>query len=196
MSVVLRTDIKSEHIERMLKAAGDRAPVAIARALNKTGAPTSNAYMKQVKKTLGLKNWRYSSKKLGDVLKKGTSRRRAASGNLKYSLVGFGKGLPLAYYEPKETPSGATVNWLGTRKMIARSFYLSGHFPRRVKSKISESVLQRVGKGRWKLAKPLGPGVPEAMIQPAPRSTWEGNAASRLPKHVAHELQVILAGIA
>lgn len=194
--LIVRTDIRSERIEQMLKAAGPRAGVGIARALNKAGAPTGTAYLRSVKAVLGLKDWRYGKMSVTDFLKRKTSRRRATASNLTYSLAGFGKGLPLAYYQPKETPAGATVNWLGARRLIARTFYLSGRFPRRVRSSISHSVWRRVGAGKWALDRPLGPGVPEAMIQPAPKSTWETNAAARLPQHLAHELRVILQGLA
>ncbi len=192
--LIVRTDIRSEHIEALLKAAGPRAGVGIARALNRTGAPTSAAYLRSVKAILGLRNWRYGKTSVNDMLKRKTSTRKATAARLTFSLAGFGKGLNLAYYQPKETPAGATVNWLGSRRLIARSFYLGGQFPKRVRSRISHSVWQRIGSGRWALAKPVGPGVPEAMIQSAPKAVWEANAASRLPAHLARELTAIIAG--
>lgn len=192
----VRTDIRSQHIEAGLRAAGARAPVAIARALNKTGTPTENAYVRQIKTTLGLKSWRYAKISVNAVIKRSSSRKRANAGRLTYSFAGWGKGLNLAYYTPKETAAGATVNWLGARRLVPRSFYLGGKFPKRKVSSISHTVWQRTGKGRWSLDRPKGPGLPEAMVHPVPARVWQRESGARLPRNLGHELAVILAGIA
>lgn len=193
---ILKTEILSQGLEAALKAAGPKAPVAIARALNKTGGPTETAYLRKVRAVLGLKNHRYAKGSVTAVMKRQTNRKRANSGNLKYSLAGWGTGFPLIYYDPKETAAGATVNWLGARKLVPRSFYLGGRFPRRRKSAISHSVWQRTGAGRWSLGRPKGPGLPEGMAARPSVAVWEGQAGARLPRHLAHELAVVLAGIA
>lgn len=196
MNMILRTDIRSEHLEAMLKAAGPRAATGIARALNRTGVPTENAYLRKAKAVLGLKDHRYARTRIGDAVKKYTSRKKASAANLKYSVAGWGNGFPLIYYQPKEGPSGATVNWLGARKMIPRSFYLSGKFPRRRVSSISHAVWQRTGRGRWALTRPKGPGLPEAMAARASVAVFESQAGSRLPAALAKELGAILKGFA
>lgn len=196
MSIMVRTDIRSEHIEAMLRAAGARAPRGIARALNRAGRPTSTAYLRQAKKTLGIRNWRYGKTSVDGAIRRATNTRRATAGRLTYSLSGWGSGLNLAYYQPKEGPQGATVNWLGTRRMIARSFYLGGQFPRRRVSRISHSVWQRTGRGKWALDRPKGPGLPEAMVHPVPANVWRSSAAARLPDALANELRAILSGFA
>jgi hypothetical protein len=192
----VRTEIRSQDLEQKLAAAGKKAPVAIARALNRAGTPTQNAYTRQVKKTLGLKAWRYGKKSLTSAIMRKTSTRRANASRLTYSFAGWGQGFNLAYYDPKETPAGATANWLGQRKMVAKSFYLGGRFPKRKKSKLSHAVFRRTGKGRWTLDRPKGPGLPEAMVHPVPAAVWQQDSRRRLTPALMHELQVILAGIA
>lgn len=189
-----RVDISLHGIDRLIAAAGPRANTGIARALNRAGTPTANAEIREVKKILGLRNHPRAKTSLGDAVKKKTSKRKATSARLEYSLSGWGDGFPLIYYRPKETPQGVTVNWLGTRKRVARSFYLSGKFPRRRPSSISHVVWQRVGAGRWNLKRPKGPGVPEAMVQPSAKATWQASAAQRLPAALAKELIRIIAG--
>lgn len=184
-------------VANMLAAAGTRAPVALARALNRAGKPASTAYKRQVRKVLGLKAYRYGGSTPTDILNRKTSIRTANPGNLEYSLVGFGKGLPAKFYDPKETVRGAEINWLGSRKVIARSFYLAGKFPRRVTSKLTKAgVFQRKGAGRMNFKLVDGPGVPEAMVTPQMNREWLSQVQNRLPKEISHQLYAILAGFA
>ncbi|UNJ22048.1 minor tail protein [Microcystis phage vB_MweS-yong2] len=195
MSVTVATEIRSAQAEAaLIAAAGPRANVGIARALNRAGQPTRNAYLRRVRDVLGLKPWRYGKRQLGDVLKSRTSTRRANAARLEYSLAGFGAGLPAAYYQPREAPAGASIVMLGSRQTIARSFYLGGRFPRRVRSRISHTVWRRAGKGKWALARPRGPGVPEGMTQPQAASLWRAQAQARLRPALLRELTAIIRG--
>lgn len=190
----VKTEIRSQDFEAMLKRAGPRASVGVARALNRVGVPTENAYLRKVKAVLGLRSHPYAKRPLGNVIKRRTSRRLANAATLKYSTAGFGKGLPAMFYQPKEAPAGASINWLGARKPIAQSFYLGGKFPRRKRSKISHTVWRRTGKGKWALDRPVGPGVPEAMAQPGSRAVWEAQASARLGPALTSALAAILRG--
>lgn len=195
MNVSLIVDVNTKGIENLLAAAGDRAPVAIARALNRAGTPAKNAYLRQVRTVLGLKKWRYGGASPTDWLKRKTSVRGANPGRLEYSLAGWGKGIPAKYFDPKEAPGGANINWLGKRQTISRSFYLGGAFPKRkVTSLTPKGVFRRWGKGRWEIEGAYGPSVPEGMISPAAQAIWLAQARSRLPKEMAHQLYAILAG--
>ncbi|PZR94166.1 MAG: hypothetical protein DI537_08740 [Stutzerimonas stutzeri] len=186
--LTVRTDIDLNGLDRLLLLAAERAPSRIARALNRTGSPTQTAYLRTVRKVLGLRSHPYAKRPIGNVIRRRTSTKKASGGRLVYSLAGFGGGLPAIHYQPKEAPAGASINWLGARRTIGRSFYLGGKFPRRKRSKISHVVWRRIGAGKWALDRPEGPGVPEAMAQAAPRTVWEGEAGRRLPK----ELQTII----
>lgn len=199
MTITLTVDASAiGSMANMLAAVGNRAPVALARALNRVGQPARTAYLRHVRKTLGLKSWRYGgAMSAADVLKRRTSVRRANPANLEYSLVGFGEGFNLKYYSPRETPRGAEVNWLGARKVVPRSFYLGGKFPRRKVSRLtSKGVFVRKGKGRWNIESGKGPGVPEAMGLGSSQSVWIAQAAARLPREISHQLYAILAGFA
>jgi hypothetical protein len=143
---------------------------------------------------LGVKQHAYAKYPMEGMLKKRMALRPASASNLEYTLSGFGKGLPLIYYQPKEGGSGASVNWLGARKTIDRSFYLSGKFPRRKRSGISGWVSQRKKPGRWALYRPQGPGVPDAMRTGAVSRTWEAEAAARLPAAMRDALISIMRG--
>lgn len=191
----VRTEINLNGIERrLLNAAEKVAPARIARALNRTGAPTQTAYLRQIRQTLGLRPHRFAKAPVGNIVKRYTSTKRATGSRLVFSLAGFGKGLPAIYFAPKEAPAGASINWLGKRQTIDRSFYLGGRFPRRKRSRISHVVWRRTGDGKWSLDRPRGPSVPEAMAESRPRSIWEGQAARRLPVELMRVVGDLLRG--
>lgn len=193
--IAVSTAIELNGLERrLLNVAEKVAPARIARALNRTGAPTQTAYLRQVRQTLGLRPHRFAKAPVGSIVRRYTSPKRATGSRLVYSLAGFGKGLPAIYFAPKEAPSGGSINWLGTRKAIPRSFFLGGRFPRRKRSRISHVVWQRTGKGKWTLDRVSGPGLPEAMAENRPRSVWEGQAGRRLPVELRRVLQDLLRG--
>lgn len=178
---LVRTAIDLNGFDRKLLLVAEKvAPARIARALNRTGSPTQTAYLRQVRQTLGLKPNRFAKGNVTNAIKRYTSTRRATGGRLVYSVAGFGPGLPAIWYQPKEAPRGASINWLGARKTIDRSFYLGGRFPRRKRSRISHAVWQRTGSGKWALDRPRGPGVPDGMAHDRPRAVWEAQADRRL----------------
>lgn len=192
--LTVRTEVDLHSLDNMLKAAGERAPVAISRALNRAGVPVANAMKRQIRKVLGLRGHPYAKKPPGHFLRRRTSVKKSTPATLVFSLAGFGAGLPAIYYQPKEAPPGASINWLGARKTLPRSFYLGGKFPRRKRSKISHAVWRRIGAGKWGLDRPDGPGIPDAMRTPSAIAVWEGQAAARLPHHLRSALESLLAG--
>lgn len=205
--LLLQTEVALRGLDTLLAAAGPRAPVALARALNRTGSPMVTRTKRIIKQTLGVQQHPYAKYRLNDRLKRKMSVRRAKASKLEFSFAGFGKGLPLIFYQPKEAPVGASFNWLGSRRTIARSFFLSGQFPKRKRSSISHTVWQRLGKGhqsykerardpygRANLGQPIGPSVAEAMRSPAVANDWESQAAARLPHHLRSALESLLAG--
>jgi hypothetical protein len=194
-TISIETRVLTEKITaQLIAAAGPRANKGIARALNRAGGPTRTAYLRSVRAILGLKSHPYAKAPLGDAVSRWTSTRRAHATNLAYSVVGFGNGLNAIYYQPRETPKGVSINWLGGRRIIERSFYLSGKFPRRKRSGLSHKVWQRFGEGRWGFGQKNGPGLPEGMIQPGAQRMWMVNASARLPANLIRELTAIIAG--
>lgn len=190
----VRTEIAMKGLDRLVMAAGSKANRAIARGLNRAGQPAANAGKRNIRQILGLRKHPYAKGSVVRAVKRYTSDRKATAATLTYSMAGFGRGLPLIWYQPKETPSGATVNWLGARRLIKRSFNLGGQFPRRRKTSISHVVWERTGKGRWSLERPRGPGVPEAMQTRAFGRAWERDASARLPHHMKEALLAALRG--
>lgn len=194
MSVTIYGTVNLNGLDNMLKAAGDKAPWALARGINRATLPVANAAKREIRKILGLRKHPYAKGTVRQALNRNTSVRPATRASLKFSMAGFGSGLPAIYYAPKESPLGASINWLGQRKLIKRSFYLSGKFPRRRRSSISHVVWERTGKGRWDLTRPRGPGVPDVMLQKTLMAKWRRDAEARVPHHLRSALESLLAG--
>lgn len=184
-------------IDNLVRAAGPAANVGIARAVNCVGGTVRSGYLRHVRKVLGIRKHRHAKQGAIAAMNKRTSTRRANPGRLEYSLVGFGQGLDLLYYQAKETRRGLSVVWLGRRTIVGGGFYLGGRFPQRrggFGPKQGMSA-QRVGKARSALKfAPKGPGIPEGMVAPGPASYWESEARARLGPRIAHELTAILLG--
>lgn len=194
MSLQVRTDITLKGLDALVMAAGPKANRAIARGLNRAGTPAANAGKRTIREVLGLRKHPYAKGTVTQAVQRYTSVRKASAATLTFSMAGFGRGLPLIWYQPKETPAGATVHWLGARKLFPRSFYLSGRFPRRKRGRISHAVWERTGKGKWALSRPRGPGVPEAMQSRPFTRAWERDATARLPHHMKEALLAALRG--
>jgi hypothetical protein len=131
------------------------------------------------------------------------SRRRATPANLEYSLAGFGKGLNLIFYQPKETPQGLSVMWLGSRRIEKKAFLHGGTFRKGRWGGFAKNLgiamrNDRGGKysalGHSGLSAPRGPGIAEAMVAKGPAAHWENQARARLGPRIAHELTAILLG--
>lgn len=192
--VVVQTNIRLQGLDALVMAAGPKANKALARGVNRAGAPAATAGKRNIRAMLGLRKHPYAKGSVVQAVKRYTSERKATAATLTFSMAGFGRGLPAIWYQPKESGAGASINWLGDRKLLKRSFFLSGRFPRRKRSSISHVVWQRDGAGRWNLSRPRGPGVPEAMQTRNFASSWERDAGSRLPHQMREALLAVLRG--
>jgi hypothetical protein len=210
--LIFSTNTTITGLDNLVKAAGPSANIGIARALNRTGTVVKNGYLREVRKVLGIRGHpavttaararaTKSEKKFKNpmlqAMNRRTSVRRANTERLEYSLAGFGEGLDLLFYQARETPSGLNVFWLGSRKVVPKTFYLGGRFPSRrggFGPKRGMSA-ERIGTGPKALRfSPKGPGIPEGMVAKGPAAHWENQARARLGPRIAHELTAILQG--
>jgi hypothetical protein len=195
--LIFSTNTTITGLDNLVKAAGPSANTGIARALNRTGTVVKNGYLREVRKVLGISKHKHAKAGAVAAVNKRTSVRRASAARLEYSLAGFGKGLDLLFYQARETPSGLNVFWLGSRKVVPKTFYLGGRFPSRrggFGPKRGMSA-ERIGTGPKALRfSPKGPGIPEGMMAKGPAAHWENQARARLGPRIAHELTAILLG--
>ena len=207
--LVLSTNTTIRGIDNLVKAAGPAANVGISRALNRTGEQTVNKYLREVRKALGIRKHPLAQVSVLKLIKRRISKRRAVSAKLEYSLAGFGRGLNLIYYKPKETRKGLSVFWLGSRVIVPKAFMHGASFrtgrrggfannlgiamaARGWGGKSHKPHRQKWGGRTQLLGAPRGPGLAEAMAESGPKSIWNAEAARRLAPDLARELRLIL----
>lgn len=168
-------------------------PKGIARGLNKAGEPTSNKFMREVKKSLGIgraagmKSWK-------DPTATGQRKKQATPALLRYELTASGRKIPLKYFKARETRKGVSATPYNQRQIFAGTFMKGGRFPARKDLKYGDTVWKRAGKARTPLEKQYGPSIPEGFGQPTPTRTWENEGGNRVMKAVIKELNAILQG--
>ncbi len=197
--ITITTDVEMTSLDNLIKAAGPAANVGIARALNRVGRPVQTAYLREVRKILGIRKHPLAKGNVTQMTKRATSTRTANPGRLEYSLAGFGRGLNLIWYQPKETPQGLNVHWLGERKVVARTFMFGGRFPKRHGglARLSGKAQIRTGAGRNAYSPAAyGPGFAEGMMQPDAMNVWTTRARARLAPEMGQQLMAILMGYA
>jgi hypothetical protein len=201
--LIFSTNTTITGLDNLVKAAGRRANTGIARALNRTGVPTETRYLREVRKVLGVKKHPLAQYGVIEATRKRVSRRRATPANLEYSLAGFGKGLNLIFYQPKEKPQGLSVMWLGSRRIEKKAFLHGGTFRKGRWGGFAKNLgiaMRNDGGGKYSrlghsgLSAPRGPGIAEAMVEGSAVAVWDREAAGRLAPNIAKELRAILLG--
>lgn len=193
--------VNVDGIDNLIKAAGPSSDVAIARALNRVGAPVRTKYLREVRKELGLTVNPYveDSAPPKKIVESKTSTLKARPRILSYSVVGFGKGFDLLHFGARETRKGISAKIFGRRFVTPNTFMFGASFakgrrggfaPKHRTSKL------RLGPGRYNIKKALGPSVPEAMTLSGPQSVWETDVSAKLGPRLKHELLAILQGYA
>ena len=172
--LVLRLD--SQAADARLKALGARAPVAIARGLNRAGKSGRTAMARVVSKDMGLK--------VSDVRDR-IAVRDATPRRLVVTLFASAKRLPLILFKATgPEPSfgrgrGVSAN-LGGRKRYPRAFIATmgaGH----------RGVFERHGKLRLPIYELFGPSI--AMVFKKHEQVGLDRAQEMLAKTLGHELE-------
>ena len=184
---MLTIDINTVDIARLanlIGAAGDKAPLAIRRALKHTGDRTTTAVKKALVPQTGLK-----PRVIHNAVKGSMS-----GGALAYEIRSKGGDISLKYFSPKETRAGVKHTSKRQPSPLAGSFTRGGKFPRRVPlPALNGHVFKRAGAGRLPIVKQKsGVIIPAEMVRDASRAAFFSTVQSRLPDRLAHELYRIL----
>ncbi len=154
----------------------ERAPIAIARALNRTGATARTAMVREVSRDLGLQQ-----KAIRDQFLSSDAR----PDKLVFRLSTTGKRIPLYDFKARgPMPSrgrgrGVTAKLPGGAGSYPNAFIArmrSGHL----------GVFQRRGKARLPIYELMGPSLPKVFAKYLPLGQARANEV--MPKNLAHEL--------
>jgi len=180
-------------------AAGKGAPLALARAINHTGAKAKTQMVRALVPQTGLKR---------RTIVKALRENHASAGSLIYTIKSHGGNIRLKHFGARETRQGVSAAPWGKRDIWHHTFMKAGWWPKRVtKSNWNGQVFERVGsktttqhstKGyrgmdRFTVVR-SGLFIPTEMVQGASAAAFNSMAASDLPARLEHELGRIIGG--
>lgn len=166
-------------------SAGKNAPLALARAINHTGAKARTQMVRALVPQTGLKR---------KTIIKALRENKASAGSLTYAIKSHGGNIRLKHFGARETRQGVSAAPWGRRAVYAHTFMKAGWWPNRVvKSNWNGQVLERVGsktstgKDRFQVVR-SGLFIPDEMVQGASAAAFNSTAAADLPARLEHEL--------
>lgn len=180
-------------------AAGKNAPVALARAINHTGAKAKTQMVRALVPQTGLKR---------RTIVKALRENKAGPGALTYTINVHGGNIRLKYFGARETRQGVSAAPWGKRDIWAHTFMKAGWWPSRVtKGNWNGQVFERAGSKTQTQHDTKGHGgmdrftvvrsglfLPDEMVQGASAAAFNSTAAADLPARLEHELARILGG--
>ncbi|GJE45447.1 hypothetical protein [Methylobacterium soli] len=170
-------------------AAGAKAPLALARALNHTGDKAKTQMTRALTAQTGLKR---------RTIVKALRITKAGTVGLTYTIRSAGGDISLKYFGARETAKGVSAAPRNARAIYPHTFMKAGWWPHRVvKANWNGHVLERTGSttksgmDRFQKVK-SGVFIPEEMVKGATAAAFNNTAASDLPARLEHELGRIL----
>lgn len=192
MSAGVRIDTAEiAHLANMIGAAGEQAPVALARGLNATGNKALTQMRRAMAKQTGLK---YS------VMVRALKPKRASYGDLSYTIKVRGGNVRLKFFRPREVKGGVAATVKGQRVFRAGAFITSGRKPnRRRVGSLNGGVFENVQGGKWtgriKVAK-SGVFLPAEMVSGESEAAFYRVVQQELPAQLSKALAAIFSGAA
>ena len=182
-----------QRFSNQLGVLGAQAPVALARALNHTGAKAKTQVVNALTKQTGLKR---------SIILRAVKVQGARHGNeqfkvrntdrLTYVLSTSGGDISLKFFSPKETRAGVTASPRGRRQLFAGTFVKSGRFPNRKGPYLGGHVYKNIAAGHaWKGKVELqnsGVSIPEEMLKGETAAAFEQVMTTQLEDRVAREI--------
>lgn len=186
MEITVTMDgVAQRYADQLDKLGAGQAKVALARALQHTGAKAKTQVIRALTAQTGLKR---------QVLVRAV--KPSMRGELTFVLETKGGDISLKYFGANETRRGVTAKPWNTRRLYAGAFMKGGLFPNRVPlSKGGGHAYQRVGGGRLPIARvKSGLYIPTEMLKGQTVAAWERVIRSDLAPRVEHEVARMLPG--
>lgn len=182
-------DLKDfQRLANIFAAAGDQAPHAVRRGLNRAGDKARTQMKRTLVKQTGLK---------AGVIARALKTRRANFGSLSYEIVSRGGDISLKHFGPRETRKGVSAAPRGQRAVFNATFLKGGQFPNRKTLKMGGHVFARAGSKRSPIEKrKSGVFIPVEMVTGSTAAAFYAAANSHLGDDIARELFAILSGAA
>lgn len=194
MSGGLSVTLDASALQRLgnqIGAAGAKAPLALARAINHTGAKARTQMIRALVPQTGLKRV---------VIVKALREHKAGAGALVYEIRSHGGDVRLKYFGARETAKGVSAAPWSKRSIYPGTFMKAGWWPTRVvKPNWNGQVFSRArsktatGMDRFNVER-SGLLIPEEMVSGASAVAFNSMAARDLPARLEHELGRVMGG--
>jgi len=184
-----------QRFSNQLGELGARAPIALARALNHTGAKAKTAVVRNLVVQTGLKrSVIVRAVKVGKAT--AANEQFSYGGSLTYTLSTSGGDISLKFFEPKETKAGVSAAPRGRRQLFSGTFTKGGHFPNRKGPVMGGHVFANVSQGHaWRGTVRLensGVYIPDEMLQGATAAAFDQIMGAELEARVSHEIGFLM----
>ena len=154
-------DVKGlQRFENMLMAVGEKGPVVITRALNRTGAMAATQVVRSVSKETSL-----PQKMVRNIIRRVTAKES----DMVYTIYAGGGDISLRHFKPRETRRGVTAMVRGHRQLFEGNFSKAGDFSKgRVDLNMGGHVYMRLSPKRLPIVKvSSGVIIPREMVESA-----------------------------
>lgn len=188
MGIALEVDARQYiRLSDVFAAAPQKAPSALARAVNRTGDQSKTQVVRALVSQTGLK------RKV--IVKAVKNPVRASPGALVFKLQSKGGDVAMKFFGARETRRGVSAAPWNRRRVYTTTFLKGGRFPKRVALSMGGHVFKRTGASRKPIEKQKsGLFIPNEMVEGASASAFNGTVRSVLPARLKHELGAILSG--
>ncbi|GJE54564.1 phage tail protein [Methylobacterium thuringiense] len=179
-----------EKIGNLIGAAGNKAPLALARAINHTGDKARTKMVRALAGQTGLKI---------STTRKALRITKAGAGGLAYVIQSKGGNIRLKYFGARETRAGVSAAPWNKRTIYPHTFMKAGWWPKRVtKSNWNGQVFERAGSktasmDRFHVVR-SGLFIPDEMVTGASAEAFYGSVDTDLASRLAHELLQVIGG--
>jgi len=173
MAITVTVDISG--MRRQLLAIGDKAPLAAARALNRSIASVQTAAVRDIASDLKLAQ--------KDV-RKGMTLERATRQTLRARLIVTGRRLALHAFRARPTRAGVSYD-LGRGRTVAPGAFIATMRSRHI------GVFRRRDKRRLPIDELFGPSLPHVFTAARISAARAALAADLLRKNLTHEVEFL-----
>ena len=171
----------------MIAAAGGKAPIALARAVNHTGDKARTAMARALAPQTGLKP-RTTRKAL-------KARKMWPGRSGSYVISASGGDVRLKFFAARETRKGVSAAPWGKRRAYPGTFIKGGLPEYRVPLNLGGHVFRRTGAGRLPITVVRsGLYIPQELVKGESAAAFDSTVRRDLPARLGHELARILGG--
>lgn len=180
--IISAGDENLRRFQNQIGSLGDKAPPALARAINRT---VDMVYTQTVRSLV-----KQTSAPRKIVVASLRKRKASAGGVLEGAVEARGKELSLKLFKPKQFKAGTKATVWGKRQMFPGAFM--GPRPGVVAGALGGHVWVRTSKARTPIKKLFGPSIPKEMIKDETAAQFQAIAPPILARRVEHELGRLL----